>query len=502
MATSATHLAVAAAMSPQAPVVHYVPMSVEYRTSPRDPSEISLLSSRPGTTTFPSVAERRGTELTSSSGPQGKLVDLPIRNTRDAFYTLDVHVGTSPVPRRLIIDTGSSDLWVKRKVIGQPLESAHAGGSHRKAFLQYGQGEVRGLDFTDRFCVSERLCVPSQSFVLATDVEDISADGYDGLLGLGYPSLAAGTIGNTFLQNLADRNGFQDLAFGLLVGDEHQESYAMFGDAQDLEMEVERLGLGSSGAGVRVPIYGRVAHDGSSSRAQRFPHFVSFEAAGANAHLEAGFWMVKVGIEAVGEGAFRRQNMAILDSGSSLLMAPPSEYNDLLSTFIHGDPRDVCDEIDGMILCSCNAVVGNMTIMFEDPHTQRKAPFFFGPEELASSTEEAMFEGGSIEPLCRLNVQPGPSTHWILGDVFFRKAFVVHDVKGHHVTVLPRKKQWPEAEHANLIADRPAGLPTAWLAAIVGAACGMLISVAHYRSARLRTYAEDIDDGYIRFEDP
>jgi hypothetical protein len=284
----------------------------------------------------------------------------------------------------------------------------------------------------------------------------------------------------------------------------------MFGEARDLEMEVERLGLGSSEDGVRVPIYGKVVQAGSSYEAKGMPHFVSFEEytpTGANTSLEAGFWMVSAGIQALGEGNFSKTDMAILDSGSSLIMAPPPAYMDLLSALIRGHPRDVCSPGDGVLLCPCDAIVGNMTIMFEDPHTKRKATFVFSSEDLTSSTDEVMVEDFSpngtlsVKPLCVLNVQPGPSTHWIFGDVFFRRAFVVHDVTGHHVTVLPRQR--PEATPVDLAADVPGGLPAAWLAAIIGAACAMFVLAARIVScSKCWAHAEDNDESYYIFLDP
>ncbi len=75
-----------------------------------------------------------------------------------------------------------------------------------------------------------------------------------------------------------------------------------------------------------------------------------------------------------------------------------------------------------------------MTIMFEDPHTKQQAAFVFNSEDLTSSTDTAIVEEISngtvrVKPLCVLKIQPGPSTHWIFGDVFFRKRATEHNEK-------------------------------------------------------------------------
>lgn len=128
----------------------------------------------------------------------------PLRNNFDLLYTLTAQVGTPAVPVRLIMDTGSSDLWVKSSSLLAPYGAVFSNGAvydrqksstadtsgGEQVTITYGQGLVIGVEVRDRVCL-EQLCIQNQSFIFAEDVLGIPDQWlFDGILGLGYPMLA------------------------------------------------------------------------------------------------------------------------------------------------------------------------------------------------------------------------------------------------------------------------------------------------------------------------
>jgi hypothetical protein len=286
----------------------------------------------------------------------------------------------------------------------------------------------------------------------------------------------------------------------------------MFGEARDLEMEAERLGLGSSDSAVRVPIYGMVARHESSSSDGWSSDYVSFEESpSSQAHsenLKATYWMVDIEIQAAGHGhTFSKTDTAMLDSGTSLIMAPEEHYMALLNALLDGSPRDTCSDnmpgAEGTIVCPCDAITGHMTLTFEDRRTEKKANFILDSKDLKAYLGQGIAEDGASEvqvvDFCRLTVQPMPMSHWILGDAFFRRAFIVHDINGHQVTIHPR--QQPKAMPIDLVDAVPGGFCVAWISAMLGAACGMLASVLFIvRCRRCGDSDEDHDGSYFRID--
>lgn len=133
---------------------------------------------------------------------------IPISNTGNAQYIGNITVGG--VEARVMLDTGSSDLWVAFP--GNQPSSNNLGKSINLAYaVGTASGDVHSasVDFAG-------FQVQNQAFLLVTDTStfssDIHAQGYNGLLGLG-PNKASvihktlnGNTGDTTLQHIFASN--------------------------------------------------------------------------------------------------------------------------------------------------------------------------------------------------------------------------------------------------------------------------------------------------------
>jgi len=114
----------------------------------------------------------------------------------DTFYIGSGTLGTPPQKFKLLLDTGSSDLWVPDKTYKGT--RAKFDGSKSSTYekvgkrwsIQYGSGDASGFTGKDKFCFGETsLCVTTQLFGQATRIDD-QGDQIDGICGMAFPSLS------------------------------------------------------------------------------------------------------------------------------------------------------------------------------------------------------------------------------------------------------------------------------------------------------------------------
>lgn len=113
------------------------------------------------------------------NGSTNSDVGIPLKNTQNAFYLANVTLGQEN--KRVMLDSGSSDLWVTGDVTGT-IDSGKA------VTLSYAVGKAHG-DVNYAKMTFDNFVVDNQAYLLVKDTStfttDISTQGYDGLMGLG-----------------------------------------------------------------------------------------------------------------------------------------------------------------------------------------------------------------------------------------------------------------------------------------------------------------------------
>jgi len=165
-----------------------------------------------------------------------------VDNFLNAQYFSEIGLGTPPQTFKVVLDTGSSNLWVPSSQCGSIACYLHnkydssASSTYKKNgsefSIRYGSGSLSGFISQDILQIGD-LKVVGQDFAEATSEPGLAfAFGrFDGILGLGYNTISVNKIVPPFY-NMLDQNLLDEQVFGFYLGDsnkEGDESEATFG---------------------------------------------------------------------------------------------------------------------------------------------------------------------------------------------------------------------------------------------------------------------------------
>ncbi|KAA1469688.1 acid protease [Dentipellis sp. KUC8613] len=144
---------------------------------------------------------------------RAQVAGIPIRNSQNVQYIGNITLGGAPFP--VVLDTGSSDLWVA----GNVPNTQDAG---KKAIqLSYAIGQAKGV-INYASLGFDNFTVDKQAYVLVTDTStfstNIQAQGYSGLIGLGPNS------GSVIYQKIDDHSADNPL-FRIFGEDKTTQNY-------------------------------------------------------------------------------------------------------------------------------------------------------------------------------------------------------------------------------------------------------------------------------------
>lgn len=167
--------------------------------------------------------------------------DVPVENFLNAQYFSTIALGTPPQEFKVVLDTGSSNLWVPSSECGsiacylhQKYDSSESSTFTKNGSefaIRYGSGEVSGFISEDTLLIGD-LKVKKQLFGETTNEPGLAfAFGrFDGILGLGYDTISVNHIPPPFY-NMIDQGLLDENVFAFYLGDTNDgsESMATFG---------------------------------------------------------------------------------------------------------------------------------------------------------------------------------------------------------------------------------------------------------------------------------
>ncbi|KAK6837711.1 hypothetical protein RU639_001295 [Aspergillus parasiticus] len=181
--------------------------------------------------------------------------DIPVKNHRNTQYFSTIRIGTPPQKFKVVLDTGSANLWVpsskcktysckKHKKYKSALsDTYHNNGSEFEIY--YGSGGMTGHVSEDIFTIGD-LKVQEQLFGEATKVSGFSNVKADGILGLGFASISVNSIPPPFY-NMLDQNLLDEPVFAFYLSDTYKgrTSEVTFGgvDEQHYSGEIVKIPL-------------------------------------------------------------------------------------------------------------------------------------------------------------------------------------------------------------------------------------------------------------------
>ncbi|PYI17314.1 pepsin-like aspartic protease [Aspergillus aculeatinus CBS 121060] len=168
--------------------------------------------------------------------------DVLVDNFMNAQYFSEIELGTPPQTFKVVLDTGSSNLWVPSSECGSIACYLHnkydssSSSTYKKNgsefAIRYGSGSLSGFVSQDTLTIGD-LTIKEQDFAEATQEPGLAfAFGrFDGILGLGYDTISVNKIVPPFY-NMLKQGLLDEPVFAFYLGDANKEgdsSEATFG---------------------------------------------------------------------------------------------------------------------------------------------------------------------------------------------------------------------------------------------------------------------------------
>ncbi|XP_028263484.1 gastricsin-like [Parambassis ranga] len=320
--------------------------------------------------------------------------DMYINNYADTTYYGPISIGTPPQSFQVLFDTGSANLWVDSIYCNtqacnthkkfDPRQSSTYSANGQSFYLPYGAGSLNGVFGYDTVTVGG-IQITNQEIGLSTDEpgQNFVVAQFDGILGLSYPSIAAGgqtpVVDNMISNNLLDSDIF---AF-YLSGDAQQGSMLSFGEV-----------------------------DSSLYQGQVYWTPVTSET----------YWQIGVqGFQINGQetGWCSQGCQSIVDTGTSMLTAPSQLLGNIMQAI--GAQQNQY----GDYLVDCSQVNNLPTLSFVISGVSLPLP----PSAYITQNNGYCVVGITPTYLPSQNGQP----LWIFGDVFLREYYSIYDRSNNRV---------------------------------------------------------------------
>ncbi|WVQ79046.1 hypothetical protein IAT38_001139 [Cryptococcus sp. DSM 104549] len=311
---------------------------------------------------------------------------VPLSDYMNAQYFAPIEIGTPPQSFKVVLDTGSSNLWVPSvgcssiacflhtKYDSSQSSTYKANGSDFA--IQYGSGSLEGFISQDTVSIGD-LTIKKQDFAEATKEPGLAfAFGkFDGILGLGYDTISVNHIVPPFYNMLA-----QNL----------------------LDEPVFSFRLGSSDEDGGEAIFGGVDDSAYSGKLQYVPV------------RRKGYWEVELESIKFGDEELELENTgAAIDTGTSLIVMP----------------TDVAEMLNKEIGAQ-KSWNGQYTVDCATIDSLPKLAFVFGGKSYKLKGEDYVLNAGGtcISSFTGMDIPAPTGPLWIVGDVFLRKYYTVYDL--------------------------------------------------------------------------
>ncbi|KAJ7095425.1 aspartic peptidase A1 [Mycena belliarum] len=311
---------------------------------------------------------------------------VPLSNFMNAQYFAEIQLGNPPQSFKVILDTGSSNLWVPSKSCTSIACFLHAkydssASSTYKAngsefSIQYGSGSMEGFVSNDQLAIGD-LSIAKQDFAEATKEPGLAfAFGkFDGILGLGYDTISVNHITPPFY-SMINQGLLDEPVFSFRVGSSEEDGgEAVFGGIDPTAY---------TGSITYVPL------------------------------RRKAYWEVELEKVSFGDDELELENTgAAIDTGTSLIALP----------------TDIAEMLNSQIGAT-KSWNGQYTVDCAKVPSLPELSFYFGgkPYALKGSDYVLEVQGSCISSFTGMDINLPGGSLWIIGDVFLRRYYTVYDL--------------------------------------------------------------------------
>ncbi|KAH8929211.1 acid protease [Atractiella rhizophila] len=374
----------------------------------------------------------------SQTKRQKPVSDISISNgLNDALYYISASIGTPPQTFSFIADTGSSDFWVASaacsdcpsNVSAFNAAASNTSQTNETPFnIRYGTGQAQGLLYTDTLAMGA-FTQNAGSIALVDETQGILRDSVDisGIMGLAWASISTSKT-TPFWEALCQDGTMAQNVFSLAL----TRSSSL---------------PASSKSGQQVP--GGVFTLGGIDNTL-FEGDLNYIPL-----IQKGFWLIQMdGVTVDGTGTMTQPVAVALDSGTSLIAAPPADVQTIFAQ-IPGSTPSTEPQFQGYYEYPCS--------------TQVNVSFTFGGVDY--SIDPVDFNLGRVrDQTCLGSIfaldtgSNGTSTlpSWIIGDAFLKSVYSVYTFNPATVALAPIARNFNSDPSLFLVdgSEKPTTLPT------------------------------------------
>jgi saccharopepsin len=311
---------------------------------------------------------------------------VPLSNFMNAQYFTEISIGNPPQTFKVILDTGSSNLWVPSvkctsiacflhtKYDATASSTYKANGSDFS--IHYGSGSMEGFVSNDLLSIGD-ITIKGQDFAEAVKEPGLAfAFGkFDGILGLGYDTISVNHIIPPFY-NMIKQGLVDSPVFSFRLGSSEQDGgEAVFGGIDESAYK---------GKITYVPVRRRA------------------------------YWEVELEKVSFGEEVLELEDTgAAIDTGTSLIVLP-TDIAEMLNTQIGAKKS-----WNGQYQVDCAKVPSLPDLSF-----------YFGgkPYPLKGTDYILEVQGTCISAFTGMDINLPGGNLWVIGDAFLRRYFTVYDL--------------------------------------------------------------------------
>ncbi|KAK0649418.1 vacuolar protease A precursor [Cercophora newfieldiana] len=321
---------------------------------------------------------------------------VPISNFMNAQYFSEITIGTPPQTFKVVLDTGSSNLWVPSSECGSiacylhskyDSSSSSTYKSNGTSFdIQYGSGSLSGFVSQDTVTIGD-ITVKGQDFAEATSEPGLAfAFGrFDGIMGLGYDTISVNHIVPPFYK-MIEQKLIDEPVFAFYLADQEGQSEVVFGGVDSNHYK---------GKLTTIPLRRK-------------------------AYWEVDFDAIAYG----GDKAELENTGIILDTGTSLI-ALPSQLAEMLNAQIGAK----------------KGYNGQYSVDCSKRDSLKDVTFTLAGYDFALSPYDYILElsGSCISTFMGMDFPSPPGPIAILGDAFLRRYYSVYDLGANTVGIAEAK---------------------------------------------------------------